>query len=95
MSELLIRRRETVSDLPIHNQVHPLLARIYASRGLEDLGHLGRSLQQLQTGQDIRGLDAAVARLILALEQDQHILSSVISTVTARQALRLVCLDWA
>jgi len=74
MSELLIRRRETVSDLPIHNQVHPLLARIYASRGLEDLGHLGRSLQQLQTGQDIRGLDAAVARLILALEQDQHIL---------------------
>lgn len=74
MSELLIRRRESVSDLPIHNQVHPLLARIYASRGLEDLGHLGRSLQQLQTGQDIRGLDAAVARLIIALEQDQHIL---------------------
>ncbi|WP_432471840.1 single-stranded-DNA-specific exonuclease RecJ [Amphritea sp. HPY] len=74
MSELLIRRREAPVDLPIYNQVHPLLARIYASRGLDNLDHLGRSLQQLQTGTDIRGLDAAVARLIVALEQDQHIL---------------------
>lgn len=74
MSELLIRRREVPADLPIYNQVHPLLARIYASRGLDHLDHLGRSLQQLQTGTDILGLDAAVARLIGALEQDQHIL---------------------
>jgi len=74
MTELIIRRREAVTGLPIHNQVHPLLARIYASRGMADLDNLGRSLQQLQTGQDIRGIDAAVERLIVALEQNQHIL---------------------
>ncbi|MEH6575915.1 MAG: single-stranded-DNA-specific exonuclease RecJ [Amphritea sp.] len=74
MSDLIIRRREVPENLPVYNQVHPLLARIYASRGLDNLENLGRNLKQLQTGQDIRGMDAAVTRLVEALEQDQHIL---------------------
>lgn len=74
MSDLLIRRREVDQNSPVFNQVSPLLARIYASRGLNDSEHLGRSLQTLQTGRDMLGLDAAVSRLITALEQDQHIL---------------------
>ncbi|RTE66993.1 single-stranded-DNA-specific exonuclease RecJ [Amphritea opalescens] len=74
MSDLIIRRREADSHSQIFNQVHPLLARIYASRGLDDIDALGRSLQQLQTGRDMLGLEAAVKRLIQALEQDQHIL---------------------
>ncbi|WP_290698019.1 single-stranded-DNA-specific exonuclease RecJ [Amphritea sp.] len=74
MSELLIRRREVDKNSNVFNQVHPLLARIYASRGLHNSEELGRSLQTLQTGRDMLGLDAAVSRLITALEQDQHIL---------------------
>ena len=74
MSDLLIRRREVDQNSPVFNQVQPLLARIYASRGLNDAEDLGRSLQTLQTGRDMLGLDAAVNRLITALEQDQHIL---------------------
>ena len=74
MTELIIRRRSSDDKGKIFNQAHPLLARIYASRGLDDLDNLGRSLQQLQTGKDMLGLAAAVARLIIALEQKQHIL---------------------
>lgn len=74
MSDLLIRRREVDQSSNVFNQVHPLLARIYASRGLHNSDELGRSLQTLQTGRDMLGLDAAVSRLITALEQDQHIL---------------------
>ncbi|GGK65302.1 single-stranded-DNA-specific exonuclease RecJ [Amphritea balenae] len=74
MTELIIRRRSADDKGKIFNQAHPLLARIYASRGLDDLDNLGRSLQQLQTGKDMLGLSAAVARLIIALEQKQHIL---------------------
>ena len=73
-SELIIRRREPVSGAAIELQVPPLLARIYSSRGLLDHHNLGRSLQQLQTGQDMQGLNEAVERLVLALEQNQHIL---------------------
>ena len=73
MSDLIIRRREVPENLPVYNQVHPLLARIYASRGLDNLDNLGRNLKQLLTGQDIRGMAAAVSRLIVALEQNQHI----------------------
>ncbi|WP_299201954.1 single-stranded-DNA-specific exonuclease RecJ [uncultured Amphritea sp.] len=74
MSELMIRRREADLNSHVFNQVHPLLARIYASRGLDDADALGRSLQQLQTGRDMLGLEQAVKRLVLALQQDQHIL---------------------
>lgn len=74
MSDLIIRRRAVPTDLPVYDQVHPLLARIYASRGLASVEQLGRNLQQLQTGRDICGMAAAVARLIEALEQDQSIL---------------------
>ncbi|MDO6563254.1 single-stranded-DNA-specific exonuclease RecJ [Amphritea sp. 1_MG-2023] len=74
MSDITIRRRESGSQGKIFSQVTPLLARIYASRGLDDLDALGRSLQQLQTGRDMLGLAEAVKRLIVALEQDQQIL---------------------
>ncbi len=74
MSDLIIRRREADPNSYVFKQVHPLLARIYASRGLNDAGALGRSLQQLQTGRDMLGLEQAVQRLLLALQQDQHIL---------------------
>lgn len=73
-SELIIHRREPVRGATVEQQVPPLLARIYSSRGLLDQHNLGRSLQQLQTGQDMLGLDQAVTRLVQALEQNQHIL---------------------
>ncbi|MBN0986377.1 single-stranded-DNA-specific exonuclease RecJ [Amphritea pacifica] len=74
MSELIIRRREADPNSKVFSQVHPLLARIYASRGLDNAEALGRSLQQLQTGRDMLGLAQAVKRLVMALQQDQHIL---------------------
>lgn len=74
MSELLIRRRDVNADGAVFNQVHPLLARIYASRGLFDADRLGRQLNQLQNGQNIRGLDDAAQRLAQAVMHQQSIL---------------------
>lgn len=97
MSELLIHRRPEVAGAQVFNQVHPLLARIYASRGLLDARHLGRDLSQLQTGQNIRGLQAAAERLATAVQSAQRILiigdfdcDGATSTAVGMLALRMM-----
>ncbi len=54
--------------------LHPVLARIYASRGVESLDQLGRQLKELLPDTALLGMEAAVGRLVEALEQQQRIL---------------------
>lgn len=68
------RRKETTTDLPVFNQVNPLLARIYASRGVHDLNDLGRNLNALLSDQMMAGIDGAVTRLVRAVQQQESVL---------------------
>ncbi|MBV1788955.1 single-stranded-DNA-specific exonuclease RecJ [Marinobacterium sp. D7] len=54
--------------------LHPVLARIYASRGIDNLEQLGRQLKELLPDAQMRGMAAAVVRLVRALEQRERIL---------------------
>ena len=98
MKELIIERRpQPESGLPIESQVHPVLARIYASRGISDQGELGRNLKELLPDSAMKGVSAAVERLVVALEQQQRILivgdfdcDGATSTSVAIEALRMM-----
>ncbi len=68
------QRPEPDRSLPIFNQIHGVLARIYASRGVTDLEGLGRNLTQLLPDQQMKGLDQAVERLKHALHVGESIL---------------------
>lgn len=75
MTSPLIERRPVPDPLPTGlSSLHPILARIYASRGIETPEQLGRKLKELLPDRDLRGLDAAVARLLQALEGRERIL---------------------
>ncbi|NVK01134.1 MAG: single-stranded-DNA-specific exonuclease RecJ [Oceanospirillaceae bacterium] len=56
------------------NRLHPVLARIYAGRGLSSDAELSRGLDQLLPDSDIKGVEAAVDRLVQALEQQQSVM---------------------
>ncbi|MBS98684.1 MAG: single-stranded-DNA-specific exonuclease RecJ [Oceanospirillaceae bacterium] len=75
MSEPQIERRALPEVLPAGlSGLHPVLARIYASRGVESLDQLGRQLKELLPDTALLGMEAAVGRLVEALEQQQRIL---------------------
>ena len=72
-----------------------MLARIYACRGISNLDELGRQLKELLPDSAMRGMDAAVERLVRALEQREPILivgdfdcDGATSTALATLALR-------
>jgi len=98
MKQLIIERRSAPQPgLAIEQQVHPVLARIYASRGIEDQAQLGRNLKELLPDSQMKGIDAAVERLVVALEQQQRILivgdfdcDGATSTAVAIEALRMM-----
>ena len=52
----------------------PLLARIYAARGISDQAELGRQLKTLLPDTGLQGMSAAVERLSQAIAQQQRIL---------------------
>ncbi|MBR9882267.1 MAG: single-stranded-DNA-specific exonuclease RecJ [Oceanospirillales bacterium] len=71
----LIERRPQSETLPQGlSELHPVLARIYASRGISDLDQLGRQLKELLPDTQMHGMDAAVVRLVSALERQERIL---------------------
>ncbi len=75
MKELNIcRRPEPPTDLPLFNQVNPVLARIYASRGLHDLEEVGRNLKTLLPDHRMSGVETAVERLVLAMQRQERVL---------------------
>jgi single-stranded-DNA-specific exonuclease len=56
------------------NRLHPVVARIYASRGIERPEQLGRQLKELLPDTKLHGMAAAVERLVQALERRERIL---------------------
>jgi len=96
MSNIEIRQREPLVPIePLLNQCHPVLAKIYASRGIANTEELGRSLKELLPDQAMKGLEQAVERLLNALHQKEKILivgdfdcDGATSTAVAVRALR-------
>lgn len=75
MKRVTIQRRPSAdSSLPIFQQMSPLLARIYAARGISDQAELGRQLKTLLPDTGLQGMSAAVERLSQAIAQQQRIL---------------------
>ncbi len=75
MTEPVIQQRPLQVD-PSHpglKALHPVLARVYAARGIDDPEQLGRRLQELLPDNRMKGMAAAVERLVQALEQRQSI----------------------
>ncbi len=68
-----IRRRTARADAAFPPGISPLLARLYAARGVADARELEQGLAQLLPP-TLLGLDAAAARLAGALARDERIL---------------------
>lgn len=98
MTPTRILRRELPAVLPTSlNNLHPVLARVYAARGVSDPSLLGRRLQELLPDTQMKGMEAAVARLVQALEQGESILivgdydcDGATSTAIALSGLRMM-----
>lgn len=96
MNQSFIERRPAPEHLPSAlSGLHPVLARIYASRGINSPEELGRQLKELLPDSAMHGMDAAVARLVQALQQREAILivgdfdcDGATSTALALLALR-------
>ncbi|EXJ09452.1 MULTISPECIES: single-stranded-DNA-specific exonuclease RecJ [Nitrincola] len=98
MTQAIIQRRPvpTVSSTPF-SHLHPVLARVYAARGVESLADIGRHLNELLPDHLMKGMGAAVDRLVLALERQERILilgdfdcDGATSTTLAVLALRMM-----
>lgn len=70
----IVTRPSNLSSCSFSQQLDPLLQRIYQSRGISDQASLERKLSCLPQPQSMRGLDAAVQRLVAALQQQQSLL---------------------
>ena len=69
-----IEARPLPSQLPDLGNLPPLLTRLYAARGVRSAEELDRSLARLIPYQRLKGIDAAVALLVEALERRERIL---------------------
>lgn len=69
-----ITRRPVPDSHQFSEAVHPVLQRIYASRGVENDAQLERSLQRLLPPKLLKGLPEALELLVQALRQRQRIL---------------------
>lgn len=73
MSKKIIRRDLTQID-NFNQTLHPVLQRIYPTRGVKSSAELEHGLEQLLPFQSLLGIDAAVACIAQALMQQQKIL---------------------
>jgi single-stranded-DNA-specific exonuclease len=90
---IIVPRPAASARLP--DDLHPLLRRIYAQRGITDARQLRSSVAFLHPCEGLSGIDAATALLVQALDQDQRILvigdfdaDGATSTTLAVRALR-------
>lgn len=93
--QLLIQRRPCPDQLSGLEDVHPVLRRVYAARRIRNQAELDRGLASLHDYRGLLGMQAAVARLIGALEHGERILvvgdfdaDGATSTALTVQALR-------
>ena len=69
-----IEPRPLPEILPFLGEMPTLLTRLYAARGVQSQAELDKSLARLIPYQQLKGIDAAVDLLVVALEQRQRIL---------------------
>ncbi|WP_249672262.1 single-stranded-DNA-specific exonuclease RecJ [Pseudomonas abieticivorans] len=69
-----IEPRQLPAILPFLGELPPLLTRLYAARGVQSEAELDKSLARLIPFQQLKGIDAAVDLLVVALERRQRIL---------------------
>ena len=69
-----IERRDVVSGVHLGDEMHPLLARIYAARGVNSVNELDHSLGNLHSYASLKDIDKAVDLLVQALLEKQRIL---------------------
>ncbi|WP_339406812.1 single-stranded-DNA-specific exonuclease RecJ [Pseudomonas helleri] len=69
-----IESRPLPETLPFLGEMPTLLTRLYAARGVQSQAELDKSLARLIPYQQLKGTDAAVDLLVVALEQRQRIL---------------------
>ncbi|AOE87194.1 single-stranded-DNA-specific exonuclease RecJ [Pseudomonas sp. TCU-HL1] len=69
-----IEHRALPDVMPDLGDLPPLLARLYASRGVQSAAELDKSLARLIPYQRLKGIEGAVALLVEALEKRQRIL---------------------
>jgi len=94
MSNKVWRRREVPADVALAG-VHPVLARVYAARGVRSPDELAQTLAALRPASALHGLDAALALLEQALREQWRMLvigdfdaDGATSTALALRALR-------
>jgi single-stranded-DNA-specific exonuclease len=92
----IIHRRPLPETLPTLGEIHPVLTRLYAARQVTEPAQLEYSLKHLLPYQDLKGIDAAVALLVTALQQQQRVIvvgdfdvDGATSTTLALEALRM------
>ncbi|ENG6995657.1 single-stranded-DNA-specific exonuclease RecJ [Yersinia enterocolitica] len=68
-----LRRREAVDDSHLPAQLHPLLRRLYASRGVKSAEELERGVKGLLAWQQLDGIEASVTLLQQALADRRRI----------------------
>lgn len=95
MSDPTIIERPVSAVSTSLSSLHPVIARIYAGRGVSELSELEKGLETLLPDGAMLGIDAGVARLVSALKQQESILivgdfdcDGATSTTTALLALR-------
>ncbi|WP_137819494.1 single-stranded-DNA-specific exonuclease RecJ [Pseudomonas sp. 2FG] len=69
-----IEPRPLPPSLPNLGDLPPLLTRLYAARGVQSAAELDKGLARLIPYRQLKGIDAAIDLLVLALEQGQRIL---------------------
>jgi len=69
-----IESRPLPATLPDLGDLPALLTRLYAARGVQSAAELDKGLARLTPYQQLKGMDAAVDLLVLALRQQQRIL---------------------
>lgn len=74
MAEPLIVAREIPRAIDFSDNVPPVLARVYAARGVADAGELDRSLARMLPPQHLDGADRAAARVAAAIMAGESIL---------------------
>lgn len=74
MEKQVLRREVGQQDVELSSEIHPLLQRIYKARNVHSNNELCRHLTALLPYQDLMNIDAAVDRLLQALQQGEKIL---------------------
>lgn len=74
LTHIIHRRNVPSTASSIQDEIHPVLARIYASRNITSIEQLDYSFNVLHNWQDLKSIDIAVDLLVGALHAQQHII---------------------